>query len=149
MISRWHGEDRLGAGELEQLIEYSRREARACGDRLLGIRSAGGGLVAISKLRGDGAVAQVDDVYTTPEVRGQGFGRAVVMRAAELARDAGHDLILITADDEGLAKGSVREDRVPATRQDVAVPPGLTPAAGPHEGRSGPRTSATWARERV
>ncbi len=104
VMSRWHGEDRLGAGELEQLIEYSRREARACGDRLLGIRSAGGGLVAISKLRGDGAVAQVEDVYTTPEVRGQGFGRAVVTRAAELARDAGHDLILITADDDDWPK---------------------------------------------
>jgi GNAT superfamily N-acetyltransferase len=104
VMSRWHGEDQLSAGELEQLIEYSRREARACGDRLLGVRSPDGRLVAISKLRAARSVAQVEDVYTVPEARGRGFARALVARAAQLARDAGHDLIFITADDNDWPK---------------------------------------------
>ena len=96
VMERWYAEDELDPGALDQLVEYSRREARACGDRLLGVRSSDGQLVAMSKLRGDGRTAQVEDVYTAPEARGRGFGRAVVTRAVELARDAGHDLIFIT-----------------------------------------------------
>ena len=64
----------------------------------------GRSLVAMSKLRSDGRVAQVEDVYTVPEARGRGFGRAVVARAVELARDDGHDLIFIDADDNDWPK---------------------------------------------
>jgi GNAT superfamily N-acetyltransferase len=104
VMRRWYGEDELDPRALAQLVEFSRRESRACDDRLLGVRSSDGRLVAISKLRGDGRTAQVEDVYTTPEARGRGFGRAVVTRAVELARDAGHDLIFITADDNDWPK---------------------------------------------
>ncbi|MBV8220531.1 MAG: GNAT family N-acetyltransferase [Solirubrobacterales bacterium] len=104
LMRRWFAEDELDAGALDQLVEFSRREARACGDRLLGVRSADGHLVAVSKLRSDGRTAQVEDVYTAPESRGRGFGRAVVARAVELARDDGHDLIFITADDNDWPK---------------------------------------------
>jgi len=104
MMRRWYSEDELDAGALDQLVEFSRREVRACGDRLLGVRSSDGQLVAVSKLRSDGRTAQVEDVYTAPEARGRGFGRAVVARAVELARDDGHDLIFITADDNDWPK---------------------------------------------
>jgi GNAT superfamily N-acetyltransferase len=104
VMRRWYGEDELEPRTLAQVVEFSRRESRACRDRLLGVRSSDGQLVAIGKLRGDGSVAQVDDVYTTPEARGRGFGRAVVTRAVELARDAGHDLIFINADDNDWPK---------------------------------------------
>ncbi len=99
IMLRWYGEDELARGALDQLREYSRRETRACRDRLFGVRSSDGQLVAITKLRGDGSTAQVEDVYTVPEARGRGYARALVSRAAELARAEGHDLIFIIADD--------------------------------------------------
>jgi len=104
IMERWYGEDELDPRALAELVEFSRRESRACGDRLLGVRSADGRLVAVSKLRGDGRTAQVEDVYTVPEARGRGFGRAMVTRATGLAREAGHDLIFITADDNDWPK---------------------------------------------
>ncbi len=104
LVRRWYAEDELDAGALDQLVEFSRREARACADRFLGVRSSDGQLVAVSQLRSDGRVAQVEDVYTVPEARGRGFGRAVVARAVELARDDGHDLIFIDADDNDWPK---------------------------------------------
>jgi GNAT superfamily N-acetyltransferase len=104
LMKRWYGEDELDAGALDQLAELSRRESRACGDRLLGVRSSDGQLVSICKLRSDGSIAQVEDVYTAPEARGRGCGRAVVTRAIELAGDADHDLIFIIADDNGWPK---------------------------------------------
>jgi GNAT superfamily N-acetyltransferase len=104
VMRRWYGEDELDPRALAQLVEFSRRESRVCRDRLLGVRSSDGQLVAIGKLRGDGRVAQVGDVYTTPEARGRGFGRAVVTRAVELARYAGHDLIFINANDNDWPK---------------------------------------------
>jgi GNAT superfamily N-acetyltransferase len=104
IMQRWSGEDELTRGALDQLREYSRREARACGDRLFGVRSSDGQLVAITKLRGDGSTAQVEDVYTVPEARSRGYARALVSRAVELARAGGHDLIFITADDNDWPK---------------------------------------------
>lgn len=104
MMRRWYGDEELDPRALDQLVEFSRRESRACRDRLLGVRSSDGELVAICKLRGDGRTAQVEDVYTAPEARGRGFARALVTRAVELARDAGHDLIFIIADDNDWPK---------------------------------------------
>jgi GNAT superfamily N-acetyltransferase len=104
MMRRWYGEDELDPRALDQLVEFGRRESRACRDRLLGVRSSDAQLLAISKLRGDGGTAQVEDVYTAPEARGRGYARALVTRAVELARDMGNDLIFITADDNGWPK---------------------------------------------
>ena len=104
VMRRWYAADELDPAALGQLVEFSRRETRACGDRLLGVRSSDGQLVAMSKLRGDGRIAQVEDVYTAPEARGRGFGRAVVTRAVELACDAGHELVFIIADDNDWPK---------------------------------------------
>ena len=103
VMRRWYGEDERDPAALDQLVEFSRRESRAGGDRLLGVRSSDGQLVAIAKLRSDGLTAQVEDVYTAPEARGRGFGRAVVTHAVELARDS-HEVTFITADDNDWPK---------------------------------------------
>jgi len=99
LIQRWYEEDEPPATATEQLVAYARREIRVLGERLLGVRSADGRLMAIAKLRSDGRTAQVEDVYTVPEARGRGYARALVSRGCELARDAGRDLIFIVADD--------------------------------------------------
>lgn len=104
LMRRWYESDEPTPDEAEQLVEFGRREVRALGDRLLGVRSGDGRLVAITKLRSDGSTAQVEDVYTVPEARGRGFARALVSRAVELARDGGHDMTFIVADDEGWPK---------------------------------------------
>ncbi len=104
LMRRWYGEGAPAPSETEQLVAYGRREARALRDRLLGVRSGDGRLVAISRLRSDGATAQVEDVYTTPEARGRGFASAIVSRAVALARDAGHDQVFIVADDNDWPK---------------------------------------------
>ncbi|MBV9921606.1 MAG: GNAT family N-acetyltransferase [Pseudonocardia sp.] len=104
LMRRWYESDEPTPDEAEQLVEFGRREVRTLGDRLLGVRSGDGRLVAITKLRSDGSTAQVEDVYTVPEARGRGFARALVSRAVELARDGGNDMTFIVADDEGWPK---------------------------------------------
>jgi GNAT superfamily N-acetyltransferase len=104
LMRRWYEHDEPTPTEVEQLVEFGRREARALGDRLLGVRSGDGRLVAITKLRSDGSTAQVEDVYTVPEARGRGFARALVSRAVELARDREHEMTFIAADDEDWPK---------------------------------------------
>jgi GNAT superfamily N-acetyltransferase len=104
LMRRWYEHDDPTPTEVAQLVEFGRREARALGDRLLGVRSADGRLVAITKLRSDGSTAQVEDVYTVPEARGRGCARALISRAVELARDGGHDMTFIVADDEDWPK---------------------------------------------
>jgi GNAT superfamily N-acetyltransferase len=99
VMRRWYGGDEPTPTEIDQLVDYGRRESRSLGDRLLGVRSGDGRLVAITKLRSDGRIAQVEDVYTVPEARGRGFARALISRATELARAGGHNLVFIVADD--------------------------------------------------
>jgi GNAT superfamily N-acetyltransferase len=100
LMRRWYeGDEEPAPDEIDQLVDYSRRENRVLGDRLFGVRSGDGRLVAITKLRSDGRTAQVEDVYTVPEARGRGFARALISRATELAREGGHDLVFIPADD--------------------------------------------------
>ena len=105
LMARWHGEGAsVPADEIAQLTAFSRRQGQIHGDRLLGARSGDGALVAITKLRGDGRTARIEDVYTVPEARGRGYARALVSCAAELARAAGHDLVFITADENDWPK---------------------------------------------
>lgn len=105
LMARWYGEDPGPTQEERlQLVEHNRREARVHGDRLLGVRSGDGRLVAMSKLRSDGRTAQVEDVYTVPEARGRGYARALVSRAAELAQAERAELTFIVADDNNWPK---------------------------------------------
>lgn len=104
LIRRWYAEDEPAPRALEQFVAYTGREMRALGERLLGVRSSDGQLVATAKLRSDGRTAQVEDVYTVPEARGRGFASALVAHATELARAGGHDVTFIVADDTGWPK---------------------------------------------
>lgn len=105
LLDRWYGEDPgPSAAERRELVHYNRREARIHGDRMLGVRSSDGQLVAMTKLRSDGSTAQAEDVYTVPEARGRGYARALVSRAVELARAEGAGLTFIVADDNDWPK---------------------------------------------
>jgi GNAT superfamily N-acetyltransferase len=107
LMRRWHVGDASQAAdenEIAELVEYNRLEGRAQAARQLGVRSREGELVAIAQLRSDGTTAQVEDVFTLPEARGRGHARALLTRAVELAREAQHELIFITADDQDWPK---------------------------------------------
>jgi GNAT superfamily N-acetyltransferase len=101
LMRRWIGEDEsieLTPEGLDQVVEFTRLVARARGATLLGVPGEHGPLAAITVLLSDGAVAQVEDVYAVPEARRRGHGRAIVTRAAELARQGDHELVFIVAD---------------------------------------------------
>ncbi len=106
LMGRWYleGPSEATPEVLPQLVEYARREGRARGDRNFGLIGDGGGLVAMTKLRSDGATAQVEDVYTVPEERGRGHARALLTHAVAQAQSAAHDLIFIVADDNDWPK---------------------------------------------
>ena len=104
LMRRWYEDGEPTPTELDQLADYSRRETRALGDRLLGVRSGDGALVAITKLRSDARTAQIEDVYTVLGARGRGFARALITKAVELAHDASQDLVFIVADDDDWPK---------------------------------------------
>lgn len=102
LMERWTREEQqlhLTPEALAQVVERSRVAWRARGARRLGVLGEGGALAAMTLLYSDGTIAQVEDVYTVPEERGRGFARALVTDAAALARDAGHELTFIIADD--------------------------------------------------
>ena len=112
LMERWMAEDetlKLTRDELDQLMDANRLTWRARDARRLGIRDADGRLAAITMLYSDGRTAQVEDVYAIPEARGQGYGRALVTRAVELAREGGHELTFIVADDNGWPKQLYRK----------------------------------------
>ena len=70
LMRRWNIEDYPDIGDgLEELQEYSRREGRLWGEHCFGILDHDGRPIAITKLRSDGSVAWVEDVYTVPEAR--------------------------------------------------------------------------------
>lgn len=90
--------------EVDQVVEFTCREARARNARELGVLADDGAVVAMTKLYSDGTIAQVEDVFTSPAWRGRGYSRALIARAIALARDGGHELVFICADDEGWPK---------------------------------------------
>jgi GNAT superfamily N-acetyltransferase len=106
LMERWHLEDPAEVTEagLRQLAEYGRRENRAWGDRSFAIAGGDGRLAAMTKLRAGDGVVQLEDVFTAPEVRGRGYGRAVVSHAAAVARAGNPELIFIVADDNDWPK---------------------------------------------
>src|SRR5205807_95768 len=69
MMRRWflEGPPETDEDGLRQLVESARRENRARHDRTYAIPAADGTLAAIAKLRREGALAQVEDVFTAPE----------------------------------------------------------------------------------
>lgn len=59
----------------------------------------GGRVVSATALYSDGRTAQVEDVATSPDHRGQGRASAVVLRAVEEALASGHDFVFLVAND--------------------------------------------------
>jgi ribosomal protein S18 acetylase RimI-like enzyme len=58
----------------------------------------------MTKLRTEGNVAQIEDVYTVPEARGRGHARALVTHAVAVAKADAPELIFIMADDDDWPK---------------------------------------------
>jgi GNAT superfamily N-acetyltransferase len=87
-----------------QVIEATRLTWRARNAQRLGLLGRDGELAGITMVFSDGVVAQVADVYVTPDERGRGFARILVTEAVRLAVDAGHELVFIEANDEGWPK---------------------------------------------
>jgi ribosomal protein S18 acetylase RimI-like enzyme len=57
-------------------------------------------VVSYAELYVEPPIAQIEDVGTLEEHRGKGYASAVVLRAAEVARERGADLVFLVADAE-------------------------------------------------
>jgi predicted GNAT family acetyltransferase len=106
LMARWHGEEHpdAPAEELRQVAEFVAREGRAWNEQQFVIAEPEGEPMALTKLRRDGRIAQVEDVYTVPEARGRGFARTLVHHAVTEARRTGHEIVFIVADDQDWPK---------------------------------------------
>ena len=103
LADRWFAEDFLekeGADAVTQLKEFGRRQRRARPTRGFVSPEAD----AMTLLWSDGDVAQVEDVYTSPEARGRGHARALVSHVTRLAAEEGHRVVFIVADDDDTPK---------------------------------------------
>jgi ribosomal protein S18 acetylase RimI-like enzyme len=103
LADRWFVEDFLekeGLDAVTQLKEFGRRQRSARNTR--GFVNADA--TAMTLLWSDGDVAQVEDVYTSPESRGMGHARALVSHVARLAADEGHRMVFIVAADDDTPK---------------------------------------------
>jgi ribosomal protein S18 acetylase RimI-like enzyme len=112
LMQKWIAEDetlKLTPRDLAHLVEVNRLTWRARGARRLGVLGPDGRLAAMTMLFSDGRIAQVEDVYAIPEARGRGYGRMLVTRGVELAREAGHELTFIVADDNDWPKQLYRK----------------------------------------
>lgn len=87
----------------EQLLTAQQIAAEELDVRYFGIRR-GTRIVSCCELYSRGGVAQIEDVVTVPDLRNQGLGRAVVLRALEAARRSGHDLVFLLADEDDWPK---------------------------------------------
>jgi ribosomal protein S18 acetylase RimI-like enzyme len=105
LMSRWYAEEESDQGPevLRQLDAYARREAQRVPQRRF-VVDHGGGAAGSCTLRARDGVAQVEDVFVAPELRGRGAGTALVAHAAAVSRSEGHDLTIIVADADGRAK---------------------------------------------
>ena len=105
LMREWVSDDpKMTAETLDQVIAATARKARVRDATNLGIRDEAGKLVAMTKLCSDGATAQVENVYTLPAWRNRGCARRLITRAIAIAREAGHELVFIQADDDGWPK---------------------------------------------
>jgi ribosomal protein S18 acetylase RimI-like enzyme len=80
-----------------QLLAEGSRAERAPGLQRLGAY-VDGDVAAWCRLYAAGGTAEIDDVVTLAEHRNRGLARAVVLAAAERARNEGADLVFLRAD---------------------------------------------------
>jgi GNAT superfamily N-acetyltransferase len=82
---------------VRQLVDASGIVAEAARARHFAV-VIDGVAVAGADLYSDGTIAQIEDVATMPDHRGRGYATAIVLRALEEARHAGHELTFLIAD---------------------------------------------------
>jgi GNAT superfamily N-acetyltransferase len=105
LMAQWVSErPSIEPDEVDQVVEFTRREARARDACELGIVGDDGAAVAMTRMYSDGTTAQLENVYTSPAWRERGYSRALIGRAVELADAAGHELVFLCADDDGWPK---------------------------------------------
>ncbi len=107
----WLEEDFPSAGPdvLAELRECSHLEARMWAERRLGVRDGGGRAVAMLKLRRHGVMAWIEDVYTLPAHRGQGYARSLLSQGIGLLASGRPDMVFIVADDNDWPKDLYRD----------------------------------------
>jgi ribosomal protein S18 acetylase RimI-like enzyme len=87
----------------EQLLDV--KELVAAATRLRFFAAfAGDEVASFCELYSDGRTAQIEDMITLERFRRQGLASAVVLRALQVARDEGHDLVFLVADAEDWPK---------------------------------------------
>jgi len=85
-----------GDDDLDEMLSTAkRRAAEAVGMRHFAAY-LDGDVAAFCELRGDGGVAQIEDVNTLEEFRGRGFGRTIVQATLDEAMKT-HDLVFLEA----------------------------------------------------
>jgi GNAT superfamily N-acetyltransferase len=107
LVTRWVSEDEECRGQPEmirEVVEAIRLAWRARNARHYAVRGPDGAVAGMTMLFSDGSVAQVEDVYVTPEARGRGIGRTLVTHAVRQAVKGRHDVVFILADDEDWPK---------------------------------------------
>jgi ribosomal protein S18 acetylase RimI-like enzyme len=82
---------------VQQIHEANLRVGRAGNARHFAV-VVDGVAVSATELYSDGTTAQIEDVATDPDHRGQGHASAVVLRALEEARATGHEFVFLVAD---------------------------------------------------
>ena len=87
----------------DQLFEAKAMLGDRATTRFFGVR-VDGEIVSWSDLYVAQGVGQVEDVATKEEHRGKGYATAVVLRAAQEARDEGADLVFLVADGDDWPK---------------------------------------------
>lgn len=94
-------EARIGADPeaVRQLADRVLVTASATDLRLFA-REVDGMVASVCELYSDTHTAQIEDVATRTAYRGRGLARAVVTRALEESRRAGHDLTFLVADED-------------------------------------------------
>ncbi len=88
---------------VEQLFQAKALIGQRVAARFFGV-PLDGEVVSYADLYLDGADAQVEDVGTLPEHRGQGYATAVILGAIEQARASGADFVFLVADAEDWPK---------------------------------------------
>ena len=95
------GEARIGtdADAVRQLADRVLATARATDLRLFA-HEHDGAVVSVCELYSNERSGQIEDVATRTAHRGRGLARAVVLRALEASREAGHELTFLVADED-------------------------------------------------
>jgi ribosomal protein S18 acetylase RimI-like enzyme len=93
---------------VDALAGFSRVLRERAGARFFGAR-IDGALATACELYVHAGAAQIEDVNTLEEFRGQGLAREVVTLAADAARSAGADLVWLIADDNDWPKDFYRK----------------------------------------